>query len=109
MEKACVDHVAVFVDDLYWYANFFEQTLGFKERKREEHKGKLKQIWLDGGIQLIEKKNQSQLRMAHIGINVENLPVVLKRMYSFNLKGLSRGTNWLELPNGVILELIQKK
>ncbi|GCF92631.1 glyoxalase [Enterococcus florum] len=107
MDKAHLDHVAVFVDDICWYINFFEHTLGFKEKKREEYCGKLKQVWLDGGIQLVDEQ-KTQTRMAHIGILVENLPAVLKKMQQFNLKGLPKGENWLELPNGVTIELIQR-
>lgn len=106
MNKARLDHVAVFVDDICWYINFFEHTLGFKEKKRDEQGGKLKQVWLDGGIQLINDQKK-QGKMAHIGIKVENLPAVLKKMKLFNLKGLPKGENWLELPNGVTIELIQ--
>lgn len=107
MDNAHLDHVAVFVDDICWYINFFEHTLGFKEKKREEQGGKLKQVWLDGGIQLINQQ-ETQIKMAHIGIRVDNLPAVLKKMKQFNLKGMPKGENWLELPNGIMIELVQR-
>lgn len=104
MKKACLDHVAVYVDDLHWYIHFFEHTLGFKERKRDEQDGILKQVWLDGGIQLIEETSEKQ--MAHIGITVPDLLETLRKMQTFNLKELPKGANWLELPNGLVIELI---
>lgn len=107
MRKGQVDHVAILVEDIQWYFDFFKNTVGFTEKKRKEENGILKQIWLDGGIQLIQE-DHFQKGLAHIGITVDDLSKVLTAMTFYSLKEIENKQNWLELPNGVILELIQR-
>ena len=53
VENAYLDHAAVTVADIDWTLKFFEDVLGMSVTRRREAEGKLQQVWLDGGIQLV--------------------------------------------------------
>ncbi len=45
--------------------------------------------------------------LAHLGIMVENLDEALQAASSWGVKELPQGRNWLQLPDGLAVELIQ--
>ncbi|MBO1305587.1 VOC family protein [Enterococcus sp. 669A] len=108
MTKAYIEHTAVFVTDVEWYVEFFHQTLGFTERLRKEEPGQPKQVWLYGGIQLIEgTENQDSGKLGHLGIMVDDQQAVLKKINRYPVKPLPQGENWLQLPDGLCIEILQ--
>ena len=45
--------------------------------------------------------------LAHLGVMVDDLQAALKAAQSWGVKPLPQGRNWLQLPDGLALELIQ--
>jgi hypothetical protein len=72
-----------------------------------------RQYWSVGGVQLINSpgfvaspSNDSGW-LAHLGIMVEDLDEALSRAEKFGVKQLPQGRGWLQLPDGLAIELMQ--
>ena len=80
--------------------------------RRKEKDGKLEQVWLHGGIQLVAApENYAVGRGHHLGIVVEDFSSTLSEMLRYEgvhaMEG--RPEKWVELPDGLVLELFQEK
>lgn len=110
-KKAYLEHSAIRVKDIDWYIRFFKEALNMPIRKIDGAKDNPRQIWTIGGIQLIADPNFSGIegRLAHLGIMVEDLEAAMEEVYKWNVTELPKGHNWVVLPDGLSLELIQAK
>jgi catechol 2,3-dioxygenase-like lactoylglutathione lyase family enzyme len=109
--NAYVEHVALRVKDIQWHIDFFSDVLGMQV-SRQTAVGEPLQIWLQGGIQLIECADTeyvSRGQLGHLGIVVDNLDDALERAYSWGVTALPKGRNWFALPEGVWVELMAGK
>ena len=115
--RAYVEHVAVRVKDIRWHMRFFYDVLDMDVRDVDVTDGsdanEPRQYWSVGGMQLIHSpsfeappSNDSGW-LAHIGIMVEDLDEALARASKYNLKPLPQGRGWLQLPDGLAIELMQ--
>lgn len=110
MNKAYVEHVAIYVTDIDWYVNFFNDTLNMTVRMKKDIPGDARQIWLYGGIQLIEvDENQNIGKLAHLGIMAEDQQETTEKIRKYNVRNMPQGDNWFELPDGLCLEILQAK
>lgn len=109
--ESFVDHVAFYVKDIVWHINFFEEVLGLTIREIEGQAENPKQVWFHGGIQLISAANFEgpEGRLAHIGFMVKDQNAVLDLAYAKGVTELPQGRNWIELPDGLSLEILQAK
>jgi catechol 2,3-dioxygenase-like lactoylglutathione lyase family enzyme len=111
--KSYVEHVAIRVHDIHWHIRFFCEVLGMTVREIDGPAIAPKQFWTVGGVQLISSPGFDALPsndagwLAHIGIMVEDLEAVLHAASLFDVKELPQGRNWLQLPDGLAIELIQ--
>lgn len=96
MKRSYVEHVAVRVKDIQWHIRFFCEVLGMTVREVDGSADAPKQIWTIGGMQLMSDPGFGgpEGRLAHLGIMCEDLE-------------LPQGRNWLALPDGLEVELIQ--
>ena len=108
-KKAYVEHVAIRVKDIDWYIRFFNEVLGMSVREVMETEGVTEKAWTVGGMQFNVDPgfNGPEGRLAHLGIMVENLEEVLAEAANWGVRELSMGRNWLALPDGLELELMQ--
>ena len=107
-----LEHAAVTVRDIEWNIRFFEDVLGMEVTRRKEESGKLEQVWLRGGIQLIASPdNHAAGRGHHLGIVVEDFQAMLTEMLTYEGVHAIEGKpeKWVELPDGLVLELFQEK
>lgn len=107
---AYVEHVAVRVKDLQWHIQFFEQVFGMSIRKKSQPGDALTQVWLYGGIQLIDVsgfKGTSDGQLAHLGIMVNDMEKTLEKAYALGVKELPQGKNWFALPEGICIEVME--
>lgn len=115
--RAYVEHVAIRVKDIRWHMKFFYDVLDMDVRQVDVSDGsdpnEPRQYWSVGGVQLINSpgfeappSNDSGW-LAHLGIMVEDLEEALRRAESFGVKALPQGRNWLQLPDGLAVELMQ--
>jgi catechol 2,3-dioxygenase-like lactoylglutathione lyase family enzyme len=107
--KSYVEHVAIKVKDIDWHIRFFHDVLGMAAREIAATEGKPKKVWTIGGMQFNEDPdfNGPEGRMDHLGIMVDNLDKVLAEASRWGVRELPMGRNWIALPDGLELELMQ--
>jgi len=112
-QKSYVEHVAVRVKDIQWHINFFYEVLGMDVREIDGPTDAPNQYWTLGGMQLMSTPGFEAAPsndagwLAHLGIMVQDLPGALAAAQSWGVKPLPQGHNWLQLPDGLAIELIQ--
>ena len=107
-----LEHAAVTVADIEWSLNFFQTVLGMTETRRKEQDGVLQQVWLKGGLQLIAAPEDAAAgRGHHLGIVVQDFKATLQEMLSYAGVHAMEGKpeKWVQLPDGLVLELFQEK
>jgi catechol 2,3-dioxygenase-like lactoylglutathione lyase family enzyme len=109
MKRSYVEHVAVRVKDIQWHIRFFREVLGMTVREVDGTADAPKQIWTVGGMQLMSDPGFKgpEGRFAHLGIMCEDLEAALQAAKAWGVKQLPQGRNWLALPDGLEVELIQ--
>jgi glyoxylase I family protein len=109
MKRSYVEHVAVRVKDIEWHIRFFREVLGMTVREVDGSPEAPKQIWTVGGMQLMADPGFEgpEGRLAHLGIMCEDLEAALRAAKAWGVKELPQGRNWLALPDGLEIELIQ--
>jgi catechol 2,3-dioxygenase-like lactoylglutathione lyase family enzyme len=111
--KSYVEHVAVRVKDIQWHINFFYEVLGMDVREIDGPTDAPKQYWTIGGMQLmstpdfVAPPSNDAGWLAHLGIMVDDLEAALALAQSWGVKELPQGRNWLQLPDGLAVELMQ--
>ncbi|NMG42198.1 VOC family protein [Aromatoleum toluvorans] len=111
--RAYVEHVAIRVADIYWHIRFFRDVLGMTIRETTPEGQAPYQVWTIGGMQLMSvpgfkaPPSNDAGWLAHLGIMVENLEAALDAARAWEVRELPQGRNWLQLPDGLAIELIQ--
>ena len=112
-KKSYVEHVAVRVKDIQWHINFFYEVLGMDVREIDGPTDAPRQYWTIGGMQLMSTPDfeappsNDAGWLAHLGIIVEDLDAALAEAQKWGVTPLAQGRNWLQLPDGLAVELIQ--
>lgn len=106
IKRSYAEHVAIFVKDIDWHVRFFREALGMILRDESQYP---EQVWTIGGVQLISAPDFQgpEGRLAHIGIMTEDLEAALAEIYSWEVKEMPQGRNWVELPDGLCIEVMQ--
>ena len=110
-KRAFIDHVAIAIHDLPWHIDFFTHVLGMRETRRQlTPDGQLRQVWLDGGIQLVQvsaKEPVSDGHSRHLGIVLDDFATTIKDVLKTSGVQQIPGApaTWVELPEGLVLEL----
>ncbi len=109
MSKSYVEHTAVFVSDLDYHIKFFAEVFNMTVTKTGEKEGKVWQVWLSGGVQLVEDKTfkGAEGRLAHLGIMVENMEETLEKAYARGACEMVQGRNWFIIPSGLSVEVME--
>lgn len=107
-KRAYVEHAAIRVADLAWHVRFFREVLGMGVRD-DRSGGMPAQVWTVGGVQLIADPSfaDPEGRLAHLGIMVEDQAAVLLEAKAWGVTELPQGPNWLRLPDGLCIEILQ--
>ncbi|WP_137894905.1 VOC family protein [Ramlibacter sp. 2FC] len=108
-KRSYVEHVAVRVKDIHWHIRFFREVLGMTVRQTDGPADNPAQYWSVGGMQLIADPGFEgpEGRLAHLGIMVEDLEQALSEAQAFGVTEMPQGRNWLRLPDGLAVELMQ--
>ncbi len=107
-KRSYVEHAAIRVRDLEWHVRFFREVLGMG--LRDDRRGEtLSQVWTVGGVQLVADPRfvGPEGRLAHLGIMVEDQAAVLREAASWGVTTLPQGPNWLALPDGLCIEILE--
>jgi catechol 2,3-dioxygenase-like lactoylglutathione lyase family enzyme len=101
------------VQDIQWHIRFFREVLGQEMRQTDGLPEQPVQYWTLGGLQFMaapeffaSPSNEAGW-LAHLGIMVDDLQAALKAAQSWGAKELPQGKNWLQLPDGLAIELMQ--
>jgi catechol 2,3-dioxygenase-like lactoylglutathione lyase family enzyme len=111
--RSYVEHVAVRVKDIRWHIDFFHEVLGMDLREIDGPADAPNQYWTLGGMQLVSTPDFNAPPsndagwLAHLGLMVEDLEVALAQASKWGVTQLPQGRNWLQLPDGLAIELIQ--
>ena len=111
-KSSYLEHAAVTVRDIEWSIRFFGDVLGMEVIRQKETNGKLEQVWLRGGLQLISSPdNYAAGRGHHLGIVVQDFKKTPSEILSYDGVHAIEGKpeKWVELPDGLVLELFQEK
>lgn len=107
-KRAYVEHAAIRVRNIEWHIRFFRDVLGMT--LRDDRRGQTpSQVWTVGGVQLIADPDFEgpEGRLAHLGIMVEDEAEVLREAAAWGVTALPQGPNWLRLPDGLCIEILQ--
>lgn len=109
--KSYVEHAAIFVKDIHWHIRFFKDVLGMECREIDGTPENPNQYWTIGGIQFISNPNFDlpEGRLGHLGIVCEDMEFALEKAKAFGVVEDYRGKNWIHLPDGLFLELMQDR
>ncbi|MDR1978796.1 MAG: VOC family protein [Synergistaceae bacterium] len=112
--KGYVEHVAIHVRNIGWYVKYFGEVFGMEPYRTDEQDGKVKQVWLHGGIQLtsvssFEVGEPEKQGITHIGIVVEDVKSAIEESYFRGVKPVVDKKDWVWLPDGVPLEIKRGK
>jgi catechol 2,3-dioxygenase-like lactoylglutathione lyase family enzyme len=109
IKKAYLEHVAIWVRDIHWHIRFFHDVLGMTMREVEGSAENPRQYWTLGGMQFIASPQFAgpEGRLAHLGVMCEDLEAALAAAQAFGVEAMPQGRNWLRLPDGLAVELIQ--
>lgn len=111
--KAYVEHVAVRVKDIHWHIRFFAEVLGMDVRDIDGPTDNPRQYWTVGGMQFMSSPDfeapptNDSGWLAHLGVMVNDLDAAIAAAQSWGVKALPQGRNWLQLPDGLAVELLQ--
>jgi catechol 2,3-dioxygenase-like lactoylglutathione lyase family enzyme len=107
--RAYVEHVAIWVKDIQWHIRFFDDVLGMTLREVQGNLDNPSQFWTLGGMQFIAKPDfaEPEGRLGHIGIMCEDLEAAIAAAQPYEVTDMPQGRNWLRLPDGLVVELIQ--
>jgi catechol 2,3-dioxygenase-like lactoylglutathione lyase family enzyme len=108
-----LEHVAIRVQDIHWHIRFFKEVLGQQVRQVDGTLEQPVQYWTLGGLQFMASPeffaspSNDAGWLAHLGIMVDDLEAALAAAQSWGVRELPQGRNWLQLPDGLAIELMQ--
>lgn len=106
--EAYLDHVAFTVHDITPHLAFFRDVLGMAVTKRDGKEEKPSQVWLLGGLQIIEDANFTGPggRFAHLGLICADVPAAIEGALAHGGKSMDKGAHWVEMPDGLLIEFL---
>lgn len=108
---AYLEHVAFRVRSLAPHLTFFREALGMKVTQLQGDTSTPQQVWLLGGLQVIEDPSltENEGRFDHLGIVCTDVPAAIEAAKAHGATPLPRGEHWLRFPDGLLIELLPQK
>ncbi len=106
--EAYLDHVAFTVRDIAPHLAFFRDVLGMTVTKQDDGPDRLRQVWLLGGLQIVEDADFSgpEGRFAHLGLICADVPAAIIGARAHGGRSTEKGAHWIEMPDGLLLEFL---
>lgn len=104
-----LDHIALNTPNILWLTEFFTDVFDMNVReKMQNSRGEISQLWLNESFQFIYNAD-SHNPLGHIAIEVNNVQEVLRRALRYEGVEIVEGKdNWLRIPGGVCLEILDE-
>ncbi len=105
--KAYIEHAAYNVKDMDWYLRFFEEVFELVPYRERTTDG-LREVWLNGGIQLCESADlqTEDGRCSHLCLLVDGMEEIRQKALALGAEPLTKH-HWLQLPDGLKLEMFE--
>lgn len=109
--QAYLEHAAIHVRDIAFHIAFFRDVLDMTVTKQDGDPSAPRQVWLLGGIQLIEDPSFTgpEGRCSHLGIVCADVEKAIEAARARGARSTAKGPHWLELPDGLVLEFLPEK
>ncbi len=103
---AYIEHAAYYTGRLEWYLRFFEEVFQLTPTRTRENPTGLREVWLNGGIQLCETKEDcsSDGRCAHLCLIVDDLEGAREAALARGCSPMDKH-HWVKLPDGLSIEM----
>ena len=107
--QAYLEHAAIRVRDPAPHVTFFRDALDMGVRQIDGPAEAPRQVWLQGGLQLVRDPDfdGGEGRFLHLGLMVDDLDAAIASARRHGAHSLPKGDNWLALPDGLVIELMQ--
>ena len=105
-EGSGLHHVALNVPDINKKMNLFKNVFGMAVTEIDGPDECPRQVWFDGGIQLISHPEDKGCSIAHIALTSRELKNYVTASEEFGADTLPRGENWLHFPDRLVIELM---
>lgn len=104
---AVIDHAAFNAADPAWYVEFFRAVFGIEVvREVRDETGALRQVWLDGGVQIDRGEERPNGLISHLSLRTPDMALAVQDALARGAASVEgKGAHWVCLPNGVALEL----
>lgn len=102
-------HVALNVTDIEDKVNLFKNVFGMKITLLDGDPEHPKQVWFDGGIQLISCPDCHECSLAHVALTSGELECDTVGLETFGASQLPRGNNWFRFRDHLVIELMQEE
>lgn len=106
---AYIEHVGYRVQNLDWYLDFFAQVFDMGVEKQKVHENGLREVWLVGGLQLVEDpafSGEGYGRAHHVCLLVGDLEDCRSKALALGARELPKH-HWVELPDGQMVEMFE--
>lgn len=105
-----IHHIALCTDKLDWYIDFF-QTVFTMSVCKSSGSAPCRKVWFTGGIQLNEcsRRTYPGNLIDHISIDADDVPDCIKKAMNMGCSFPADGDNWIQMPDGIKIELLQRK
>ena len=98
-------HVCIAVTEFDRYVELFT-SLGMSVKKTRGEAPD-RQLWFNEGIQLNEVAEATNGNMVdHIALGVDDIQKTVEIAVAHGCRPMAKGEKWFELPNGVVVELM---
>lgn len=99
-------HVALSVNNLEWYENFFTSIFSMHVRKRTGETPNRK-VWFTEGIQLNEciSDPENGNLLDHFALQTNEMETVIQKAIEYGCVRIK--DNWIQLPDGILIEFMQ--
>lgn len=89
---AVIDHAAFNAADPAWYVEFFRAVFGMEVvREVREETGALRQVWLDGGVQIDRGEERPNGLITHLSLRTPDMALAVQDALARGAAGVEGG------------------
>lgn len=105
-----IHHIALCTDKIDWYIHFF-QTVFIMSVCKSSGETPGRKIWFTGGIQLNEYNGCTfpGNLFDHISLEADDIQDCKGKALDMGCSSLSASDNWIQTPDGIKIELLQRR